>query len=161
MKRGFNMTTHSSVLQKHLLEGYEVSERQQHIKDVTWHLLFVLPADRRKTLWISTHFQCTAMPPSGPLQNNISEAQQVHQTNYCVSWLVAFSDTIYVTYWIQSGWVVLKWPQGSVVTSHLTWAALWKCSWWSRGSFPSAAAPGVSPAGRPTQQPWVLLWMWS
>lgn len=44
------MTTHSSVLQKHLLEGYEVSERQQHIKDVTWHLLFVLPADRRKTL---------------------------------------------------------------------------------------------------------------
>lgn len=43
----------------------------------------------------------------------------------------------------------------------LTWAALWRCSCWSRGSSSSAAAPGVSPAGQPTQHPQVQIWLWS
>lgn len=43
-----SQTTHRSVFQKHLLEGHEVSKGQQHVKDVTWHLVFVLPADERE-----------------------------------------------------------------------------------------------------------------
>lgn len=49
MGRSGSKTTHSFVFQKHLLEGHEVSERQQHVKDVIWHLLFVLPADQPET----------------------------------------------------------------------------------------------------------------
>lgn len=48
-------TTHSSVFQKHLLKSHEVSECEQHVKDVTWHLLFVLPAGGREKQRESNH----------------------------------------------------------------------------------------------------------
>lgn len=44
-----SQSTHISVIQKHLLEGHEISECKQHVKDVTRHLLFVLPGDGRQT----------------------------------------------------------------------------------------------------------------
>lgn len=40
----------------------------------------------------------------------------------------------------------------------LTWAALWSCSCWSRGSSEWAAAPGVSPASWSTQQNIRSIW---
>lgn len=114
-KRSFEMcsssqTTHSSVLQEHLLEGNEVNECQQQVKDVTWHLLFGFPADGRDTYCPVNliTFQCTSVPPSGLWQNNICYTHQVYRTNNCMSWWVALKTAR------------IKWPSSCDVTSHVS-----------------------------------------
>lgn len=108
MKRDLKMflssqSTHISVIQKHLLEGHEISECKQHVKDVTRHLLFVLPGNGRQTqcmMSLIPFFYVLLCHLVAHSKNNMSNRCSYRITVW-VDWLLS-KTIIPVTSWIKA-----------------------------------------------------------
>lgn len=72
-------TTHSSVFLKHLFKGHEVSERQQHVEDVTWDFLFMLPVVETKNT--ENHILFLMVPLHHLVAWNISHCRATGASN--------------------------------------------------------------------------------
>lgn len=111
-------TTHSSVFQKHLLESHKVSECQQHVKDIPWDFLFVLPAEDGEIDFKFHHIL------SVPVHHLVGCCKLLLlRSNSCITQTNVWADWFLWRHWRHQltlgGWVCFKWKTDEMKWCHI------------------------------------------